>query len=260
MRFDEVAGSWTGLMDRLAGRDAWAAWTRAEPALSVVAGAAGLRQVLARGGDRDVGDAVLGALVRLAAADGGDDADAVLLVLHLLEDGARSLAAKIGHRTRDGLAVVLGELTCQVRRFPWRRRTRAYAANLLLDTKHALWVGEFRPLAANGRPDDAQPIDPAALLTPALLVDRWRELAVLDQHDDTNRLDLPDLLRWAEQRGVASGEDLTLLWESEVARDHGGVTEGAAQRGVGERRDRRRRARTLAALRRSSSAYLAAVA
>jgi hypothetical protein len=35
----------------------------------------------------------MGALVRLAAADGADDPDAVLVVLHLLSGGVHALAA-----------------------------------------------------------------------------------------------------------------------------------------------------------------------
>lgn len=278
VRFDEVVGSWSGLMDHLEARGAWAAWSAAEPALQVVSGPAELPPLLGRGGDRTAGDRVLGALVRIAAVDGGGDTDAVSLVLHLLGNGVRALAGKIAHRTRDSLAVVVGELTCQIRTFPWRRRNRAYAANLLLDTKHALWRGEFRPVGDGSRPDDAHLVDPAAwwfTAAPAHTegerpggAHSWHTraglagpagLAVVDRHDETD-LDLADLFTWAAARGVAEIGDLSLLWESELGRESGSRAQVAETHELGVRSDSRRRHKTLTALREHRGTYLAAVA
>lgn len=254
VRFDEVVGSWSGLMDHLDARGAWAAWSEAETALQVVPGPAELPRLLRCGGDRAAGDRVLGALVRIAAFDGGGDADAVLLVLHLLGNGVRALANKIAYRTRDSLAVVVGELTCQIRMFPWRRRTRSYAANLLLDTKHALWTGEYRPVGDGSHPDDAQLVAPSCRAGVT-----WPVLAVVDRHD-ANDLDLADLFTWAAARGVAETADLALLWESELGRENGGRAQVAAAHQLGVRRDSRRRHNTLVALRNYRCEYLAAVA
>jgi hypothetical protein len=274
VRFDEVVGSWSGLMDRLDARGAWAAWSEAETALQAVPGPAELPRLLRCGGDRAAGDKVLGALLRIAAVDGAADTDAVLLVLHLLGNGVRALARKIAHRTGDSLAVVVGELTCQIRTFPWRRRTRSYAANLLLDTKYALWTGEYRPAGNGSRPDDAQLIDPAAGLFIGAAADTDRDrpsggtkwhtgatwaLAVVDGHDETD-LDLADLFTWAAARGVAESRDLALLWESELGRENGGRAQVAAAHQLGVRRYSRRRHNTLVALRNYRCEYLAAVA
>ena len=89
-------------------------------------------------------DEVIGALVRLAAADGADDPDALLVLLHLLSGGVHALAAKLAHLSDNILTVVVGELTCQDPPLPLARRTRAHAKNLLLDTKQALLRGELR--------------------------------------------------------------------------------------------------------------------
>jgi len=193
----QVAGSWPELVDRLERCGTWARWALVEPALLMVGGPSGLPAALARGVDRDSADALLGALIRLAAADGGDEQDAVLVVLHALADGAAALARQVAHRTADSLSVVVGELTCQIRAFPWRRRTRAYAANLLADTKHQLWVGELRPLGTGHHPEQARPVDP--LTWPGLRLDRAAPVDPAGQ----SQAELLDLLVWAAGAGVA---------------------------------------------------------
>ena len=250
----QVAGSWPELVDRLESCGTWARWGQVEPALTMVCGLASLPAALARGVDRDCADALLGALVRLAAADGGDEQDAVLVVLHALAEGAAALARQVAHRTADSLSVVVGELTCQIRSFPWRRRTRAYASNLLADTKHQLWVGELRPLGTGHHPEQARPVDP--LTWPGLRPDR----AVAGGGAQQSHVELLDLLVWAAGAGVAPVGDLELLWDQIAAAGTCGQAELAADLGVTERTLRRRRRRTIQSLRDSSSDYLAAVA
>jgi hypothetical protein len=250
----EVAGSWPELVGRLERCGRWERWVQAEPALAMVAGPAGLSAALAPGVDPRTADALLGALIRLAAVDGGGDQDAVLVVLHALAEGAGALAAQLAYRCADGLAVVVAELTCQIRAFPWRRRTRAYAANLLADTKHQLWVGELRPPGTGHHPAEARPVDPLT----------WPELklrpASLGGGAEQSQLELVDLLVWAAGAGVAPAGDLALLWDRVAGAGMSGHAQLAADLGVDERTLRRRRRRTIAALRDSSSAYLAAVA
>jgi len=250
----QVAGSWPELVDRLERCGTWARWALVEPALLMVGGPGGLPAALARGVDRDSADALLGALIRLAAADGGDEQDAVLVVLHALADGAAALARQVAHRTADSLSVVVGELTCQIRAFPWRRRTRAYAANLLADTKHQLWVGELRPLGTGHHPAQARPVDP--LTWPGLRLDRAAPVDPAGQ----SQAELLDLLVWAAGAGVAPVGDLELLWDQIAGAGTSGQAEFAADLGVDERTLRRRRRRTVRSLRDSSSAYLTAVA
>ncbi len=250
----QVAGSWPELVGRLERCGTWARWVQVEPALAMVGRPGGLPAALARGVDRQTADALLGALIRLAAADGGDEQDAVLVVLHALAEGAAALAGQVSHRSADSLSVVVGELTCQIRAFPWRRRTRAYAANLLADTKHQLWVGELRPLGTGHHPAEARPVDP--LTWPDLRLDQAAPVDAAGQSE----AELLDLLVWAAGAGVAPVGDLELLWDRIAGAGTSGQAELAADLGVDERTLRRRRRRTVQSLRDSSSAYLTAVA
>lgn len=251
-RSSPVAGSWPLLVHRLDTAAAVSTWVEQEPALVGVRGVGELADLTRPGGDPRRADEVLGALVRCAAIDGGDDTDAVLVVLHLLSDGAAALAAKLAHRCADPLAMVVGELACQIRTYPWRQRPTGFAAGLLLDTKHTLWRGELRPLGDSDHPRDAVLVDPVI----------WAEVTgdqVTAVNDD---VDLGDLLVWAARTGVAFREDLRLLLELERHHGYGNAARHrvAADFGINERTVRRRRDRTLAALRAAGAAYLAAAA
>ena len=256
-RDTRLAGSWDGLRTRLTRNATLAAWGRLEPALAGCLCLDRLAAELRCGVDPQRSDDVLGALVRLAAADGHDEPDAVLLLLHLLSDGASALAARLPDLTGDVLALVVGELTVQIRLFPWRRRTRAYAASLLLDTKAAL-LRELLPHRTRSRPQAREvlvdPTDPrqvdALLDSPAGGPEAADDLA------------LTDLLVWAWRTGVVAREDATLLLEVERSRERGGDAQLRVARAwqINERTLRRRRDRTLAALTRARSGYLAACA
>ena len=192
----------------------------------------------------------MGALLRLAAGDGGDDEDAVLLVLHLVDLGSRRL------RQRFPADLVLGQLTICIRAFPWRTRTRAYAANLLHDTEKAL-CREVRPNWARYRGDEDQLVDPTER-------DATGGLHPLDravQNASEGDLDLVDLLLWARRTQVVDPRDLAMLLDYFTART-GGIVAGhdhvARLHGVTPRTSRRRCAAALQALRAAGPAYLAA--
>lgn len=229
----------------------------APPGLAALAGLARLAAELRPGVDPQRADDVLGALVRLAAVDGHGDPDALLALLHLLSDGARALAGRLPDPSGNALALVVGELALQIRAFPWRRRTRAYAANLLLDTNAAL-VREVRPHRTRTYPSVVE-----VLVDPT---DRERVTALLDRTspgpDGGEDLDLRDLLVWAARTGVADAGDVALLLQVERAREAGGPAQlqVAQARGINERTLRRRREKTLAALQAASASYLAACA
>ncbi len=160
-RDDQVAGSWAGLAERISLRGKLGEWGATEP---VFTGSCSLDDLLAatRGGaDRAHADRVLGALVRLAAADGGDDEDALLLLLHLLSDGAASLTRYAPGHGHEAMSFVVAQLTLTIRGFPWRRRTRAYAANLLRDTKAQL-LEEFVPRRQRQAGVEVVLVDPLA--------------------------------------------------------------------------------------------------
>ena len=252
-----IAGSWSSLAARLDYGQAIARWGDLEPALARVETVDQLPNLLARGTSRSRSDEILGALVRLAAADGHDDPDATLVVLHLLSNGALAIAHNLDDLSGDILALVVGELTVQIRSFPWRRRTRAIAANLLLDTRAALWR-ELRPQRTptyrRGRDVLVNPLDQQ--LVARLLDD------VVAGPGDSGEMDLLDVCVWAERTGVAPAADLALLLDVTKARQYGGDAQRrvAARWQIDERTLRRRRNRALGALAAASDAYLAACA
>lgn len=194
-------------------------------------------------------DGVLWALVQVAAADGGNDPDAVLVLLHLLAEGVSALAGKFAHRTANAVAMVAAELTCQIRSFAWRRRTRCIAAGLLLDTKHALWHGEFRPVEA-GRANEAMPVDPT----------RWAELIGEPQGWVAPEPELVDVLVWAAARGISTAGEVAVILA--LMREGGGNAQQRAAQALGlsVKTVRRRRDRAIAALHAAAGDYLAAVA
>ncbi|WP_310961341.1 hypothetical protein [Nocardioides terrisoli] len=108
----------------------WERWVSAEPELAPYDGLAEVHSL--RGADAD---GPLGALVRLAAYDGGDDELAAYAVVHQLEAGARCLMHGLADTCQDSDATVLSCLWIRIRTFPWQRRRRAYAANILRDTR-----------------------------------------------------------------------------------------------------------------------------
>jgi hypothetical protein len=261
MSHTSTLGSWPELVARLDAADRPARWST-EPALQELRTVQQL-QDWTTAGHPERADAVLGALVRLAAAAGGDDADAAVVLLHLLWPGAARVAGKFRHLSPDPEALVLGELAIQIRRFPFERRTRAHAANLLMDTQAAVWR-ELRPYRTDrpGRPaeklvdplDDAKDAD-ADFGEPGLLDRPHTDPA------DSDDLDLVDMLLWAQRTGAVDPVDLAVLVELEYARELADVSPQkfvAQARGWTVRTVQRRRDRGLDALRACSGAYLAA--
>lgn len=248
---------WAVLVERLDRRRAVHTWAAAEPALDAADCIADLEDLTGPGVPRGSADAVLGALVRTAARDGGDDPDAVLVLVHLLSNGLLRLTHRLPGSHAETLPVLIGELACQIRQFPWRARTQKFASNLLLDTYAA--ARELRPRSTQGD----QPTDPAvfhrwaiAPLPDARMVLSEEQLspAAGDEAGD----ELVELLLWAVDNGVASRADLMLL--TEVFGGQGARCRVAAEWGLSERTVRRRRDRTLAALRGAADRYLAEVA
>ena len=245
-----IAGSWPILVERLDRSGRPAEWATQAPALTGLRSVGDLPAMVAEDAPAARADEVIGALVSLAAADGADDPDALMVLLHLLSGGIHALAAKLAHLADNILPLVVGELTCRIRRYPWRRRNRAYAKNLLLDTKQALLRGELRA-GLPGRPAVVlvDPHDPA-----------WRHLDATEQQNDD--LDVVDMLLWAGGHGVAPLQDLLMLLDLERRRGYGTATRHrvANDLGINERTVRRRRDRAIAALRQAAPTYLASVA
>lgn len=253
--FDDstLAGDWHTLAGRL-DIGGLRRWSRTVPELTDLDDVDAL---LAAWTDPERTHQVAAGLIWLAAADGAGDDDAVLLLLHLLSGVVGRLSYQLCDLSLDITRIVIGELTCQIRAYPWRARTRGLVTNLELETRRGV-LAELRPsdryhpdrveqLTADGHLNDARQL---ALADPASA-----EFADPAGGED---LDLVDLLLWAVATGVRE-DDLRLLVDSEQDR---GAFQGAAARclGLSERQVRNRRRRALDALRELAPTYLAAVA
>lgn len=248
---DWIGGGWLPLCARLDAAGVLARWAAEEPALAGIGSTAELAAVVHAGGDRVRTDEVVGALLRLGAADGGDEQDAVLLLLHLLGNGARALAMGLRDLSADIDALVAGELTVQIRGFPWRRRRRGYAAGLLLDARRAL-LRELRPYGTRMGVLLVDPVSAAEVAGGGLL-------DAAPAAGDDEDLDVADVLVWAERTGVVDADEVALLVEMATI-GRGAPREIAARRGLHERTVRKRRTRALEALRAASGRYFASLA
>ena len=248
--------------------EVWERWVSAEPSLAAVESLDALHDLRGRATD----DA-LGALVRLAARDGGDDQLAGIAVVHQLNGGVLRLLASLGDLSDDIEAIVIGALWERIRMFPWKRRHRAYAANLVLDTKASV-MAHLNPGGPRRRPDRLVFIGSTALLEAVaegrLCADRSEDCCddIVDE--------LTDLLDWARGTCVVPPGDVALLLELVAAgrelaglespRTLRGMCSEAAmlrvarRRGVSTKTILRRRNRAVAALRAHVERYLAEVA
>jgi len=248
--FDDptLVGPWSTLVTRLRDEDVLARWSADVPELSAVGD---VGQLLDAWADPARTHEVAAGLIRLAAADGGRDDDALLLLLHLLSGVVWRLVAQLADLSPDVTAIVLGELTCQIRSYRWRDRPCGLVTSLELDTRRAV-LSELRP-SDRYHPERVEQLTADGVVC---LADRL-SLAGRDEED----LDVVDLLLWAAGCGVDVG-DLRLLVASERARGRRGDCADArvaAARGISRRHLLRRRKRALAALRAVAPAYLQAV-
>jgi hypothetical protein len=202
-----IVGSWPTLVARLENDGVLARWADAEPDLAGLTAVSDLLAVCSDTGEPERSNAVLAALVRLAAVDGGRDEDALLLLLHLLSGLVWAMVGQLRHLSPDIVAVVVGELACQIRRYPWRRRPRAIAANLRAETRRGV-LAELRPRSRR-HPERGE------FLTAEGDVTRLLARQTGDESDD---VDVVDLLEWAVRSGV-DATDIAMLVATETHRD-----------------------------------------
>ena len=192
---------WQHLVSSPAASAALARWGRLEPAVDGWADLDSLRAAVHDRGDLERGDQILAALARLAAVTGHSDVLAARVILQLLVPGAirlgQSLAAMIGDPAASE-AAVFAELTILIRTYPWQRRPRRIAANLLLDCRQRLIRHHHR-----ARPE----------ISAGLHLHDTPGAGVAD-HDE--RLALHDLLWWARRRGILNRFEAQLLVASHV--------------------------------------------
>lgn len=247
----------------------WKRWCAAEPDLLPYAGLDDLHALRGLANDPP-----LGALVRLAAVDGGDDVLAATALAHQLERGARHLMNSLHDLCGDIDELVMATLWIQIRCFPWRRRRRAYAANLLRDTRSAvlLALAQLEPCSGRGPTMSVDPYSPVIDLLPSP-----ESVCVANSGSATeDTVELMELLDWALATSVISTSDAALLLDLveaghvEAGQDtpwtRRGICTQAAARHVADRRGvcvktvTRERDRIVEVLRGSAVRYFDAVA
>lgn len=239
----KLAGRWPDLLDRLDETDAVSRWSNTQPSMADLTDT---NSLLAAWSDTSRTNAVLLGLVHLAAADGHCDDDALLLLLHLLSRLVYRLVGQLSDLSPDITAMVITELTRQIRGYRWRTRRGSVVANLRLETRRAV--------LADLRPSDRYHPERVERVT-------WD--GVLPERSEAggeSGVDVVDLLLWAADRGVPAA-DLALLIATERARDEGIPASDeavAAGHGITRRTLYRRRSRTLSALRELAPEYLRA--
>lgn len=257
-RNDSLAGNWHELTTRLDRTQALDRWAMHEPALRGLTGIHQLVQLTARGADPGRSDQVLGALVRSAAACGGADDDALLLILHLLSDMVTTLAAELADLSHDVLPVIVSELACLIRSRDPHRPAQGWGATLKWVTRRAV-LAEFRPRLRDHCEVRETTLDSSSRAWSRPHIGGATPAPVPGGDDD---LDVVDVLLWAVRAGV-NRDDIALLAATEAARSarqRRADEAVAASFGVNVRTLYRRNNRTLAALRRCGVDYLAAVA
>lgn len=263
--------TWATLTERVERTGRWTSWVAAEP---VLADLGGLDEVMAMAQDRAApsrANALLAALVRLGAADGGNDLEAAQAVALLLSKGTARLGRQLRNLSKDIDEMVVGQVWLQIREFPWRQRRRAIAQNILMDARRAV----LRDLGVDTRKSSKGVV--------VVLVDTASVRAATDRgslvmapsggflvgHDPGAGLgDEPTLLgvlQWATGNGVVTDEDagvllelaaLELAWPVHGLNSAAELAAVATRRGVNARTVSRSRDRAVRSLVSARAAYL----
>lgn len=234
MREELPIGAWADLARRLDEHRTVVAWAQARPALAGLRSADDLLQRWRAG---DGKHEVAAALVWLAAADGGDDADAVMVLLHFAEGVVWRLVRSLGDLCPDIAVLAVGELVAQIRGYRWRTRPGSLLTALYYDTRRALLA-------------DLQPRE----IPMGLMRDSSGDVA------DEPELDLLDLLTWAVRSRAIDALDARMVLEVAQESAPSRCTVVALRHGISTRRLLQRRTRALNALRSVAPKYLAEIA
>lgn len=248
-----IGCTWTDLSARLDAAGTVTRWANTDADLD---GLAALDELHRASQDRRWANDVLLALVRLAAVDGARDDDALLVLLHLLSGLVWRLVRQLRGLGAEVPAVVLAELTCQIRTYRLRSWTGSVVTTLELQTRRAVLDDLLQRDRNHVARRDLQLFEGSAWLA--------KNRAAQDGSPQASGedIDVVDMLLWAARQGVPL-EDLELLLASERARGTYGSRADlriCTERGLSRSTFMRRRARALSALRELAPIYLAEVA
>ena len=254
-------------LDSLVDGERWRAWCRARPELAAYDSLASIKRLRGTAEDQ-----ALGALLWLAATDGGDDQLAAVAVLHQLGGSIRVIARHFWHAAEgEAEGIVAGAMWEQIRAYKWGKRTGRHAQAIHHATRKSVRSVLLR--------DDSRwqsrglvPVDPqswffeAAMQGPDIADQGLTSLGPQDQ--------LQVLLLWSVRKGVLEEDEVALL-ESLVEADRanplitkwmrGACSVSAAERtasarGICAKSVTRARDRAIGKLRQAAPAFLDEVA
>jgi hypothetical protein len=261
------AGTTPRELDELVDAERWRQWCHAEP---VLAAFDSLRTIRALRGQAE--DQALGALLRLAATDGGDDQLAAVAVLHQLGWSVRIIARHFWHAA-DGEAegIVTGAMWEQIRAYDWRAHTRRHAQVIHHATRKSVRSVLLR--------DDSRwqsrgviPLNPLSWVFETVMERPEATVGGVANLGASDQLEL--LLSWSLLQGVLDEDDVALL-EALVEADRqnptipkwmrgacsvAAVEQAASERGVCAKSVTRARDRVIGKLRQAAPAFLDEVA
>ena len=191
-------------LDELVDDERWREWSLAEPDLAQFTSLKAVREL--RG---NAEDQALGALLRLAATDGGDDQLAAAAVLHQLGGSVRIIARHFWHLSDGDLeGIVVGAIWEQIRSYDWRSRPRHHGAAIHHATRKVVRA-TLMPDISRSRGHRVVLLNPQSWVFEALAQHAETSATSLDAFDSRDQLGI--FLNWAIGRGIVDDEDIGLL-------------------------------------------------
>jgi hypothetical protein len=256
------AGITPAELDVLVDAERWRQWRDAEPDLAAFDSLGTIRAL--RG---QVEDRALGALLSLAAKEGGDDQLAAVAVLHQLGGSVRVIARRFWYAA-DGEAegIVAGAMWEQIRAYDSRARTQHHAAAIYHATRKSVRSTLLQD-DSRCQPRSVVSIDPQSWLFEAISERTSGSAEHISELGSQDQLDV--LLGWSLRHGVLDSTDVKLLVALvEADRDNPAITkwmrgacsmsaveQTASARGVSTKSVTRARDRVIAKLRRAAPAF-----
>ena len=190
-------------LDDLVDAERWRQWCCAEPDLAAFASLKAVRSLRGESEDR-----ALGALLRLAAKEGGDDQLAAVAVLHQLGGSVRTIARHFWHVAEgDAEGIVAGAMWEQIRAYDCGAHAHHHAAAIHHATRKAVRSLLLRD-DSRWQSRGVVPLNPQSLVFDS----------VVDGPDDTKCLlelgssdQFEVLLVWSIRRGVVDRDEAHLL-------------------------------------------------
>lgn len=191
-------------LDELVDGERWRQWCHAEPDLCEFGSLKAVREL--RG---EAEDKALGALLRLASADGYDDQLAGVAVLHQLGGTVRTIARHFWHLSSgDVEGIVVGAMWEQIRCHAKAERPCHHAAAIHHATRKVVRA-TLLPDVSRTLGQRVVLLNPQSWVFEAVVERAESGTSTLDAFDSRDQLAI--FLNWAAGQGVVDDEDIGLL-------------------------------------------------